>query len=121
MAKVLTKASEVKCAHSGKASLSSSALLKVGGDPVLREADVKGASLSGCSTTNRSPTQANQTKDVKCSSVSSVATDEATKLMADGKPVSLDTLTGMSDGTLADVTPLPGVSASAKQSKLTAI
>jgi hypothetical protein len=120
MAGVLTEGSDVKCGHDpGKASPSSSALLKVGGKGVLRESEVK-TSVSGCGTVNRSPTQADPTTDLKCSSITAVTGGKATKLMAGGNPVILDTLAGDTDGKKKDE-PQKKVKGEAKQEKLTAV
>jgi hypothetical protein len=118
MAKVLTTGSDVKCAHGGSANPSSSAQLKVGGNPVACEANVTDVTLSSCGTPTTPPPQG--PKNAPCSKVKAVSAGQATKLMAGGKPVMLDTLAGTTDGTVSNVTPQPGLSASANQSMLTA-
>jgi len=53
--------------------------------------------------------------------VSSVTSGEATKLKVNGQAVMLDTLSGTTDGMVAKTTPQMLLSATAGQTKLTAI
>jgi hypothetical protein len=116
MAGVLTTASTVLCGpdvppnHGGTVAVSSTAKLKVNGNPVLIKSSIAGKSVGGCKTP-----QSNSTKP--CTTVSSVLSGEASKLKAGGSPVMLDsTLSGQTDGA-----PPGTLSASAGQNRLTAI
>jgi hypothetical protein len=105
---VLTTASEVKCANSGKAQTSGQSKLKVSGSPVLTLPGIVGKTISGCTIVDSTP---NAT--VQCKSVVS-ASGTASKLKVNGAPVALDTLTGLSQGTP------PALTATANQQKLKA-
>jgi hypothetical protein len=106
MANVLTTASDVKCANSGKATTSGQSKLKVSGSPVLVLSGIQGKTITGCLVADSSST-------VKCKSVKS-ASGTAAKLNVGGAAVALDTLTGLSEGTP------PALTASANQQKLKA-
>jgi hypothetical protein len=108
MAGVLTTASDVKCANSGKAQTSGQSKLKVSGSPVLVLTGIVGKTIGGCTIVDSTP---NGT--VQCKSVVS-ASGTASKLKVSGAPVALDTLTGLSQGTP------PALTASANQQKLKA-
>jgi hypothetical protein len=119
MAGVLTTADTVKCGHqSGKVSTSSSAKLQVDGSAVLLKTSIANKSVSNCGTQPKSDSSG--PTDTKCNSVSSVTKGEATKLKADGKPVMLDTLAGMTDGMVSKTTPQTKLKAATDQTKLTA-
>lgn len=105
---VLTTASEVKCANSGKAQTSGQSKLKVSGSPVLVLSGIQGKSIGGCTVQNSSSPTTKQ-----CTTVAS-ASGTALKLKVSGAAVALDTLTGLSDGTT------PALSATANQQKLKA-
>ncbi len=116
MGAVLTTASKVACGHDpGKVATSATAKLKVNGNLVLLKSGIAGKSVSGCSTV----TDPN-TSTLQCSTVTSVTAGEATKLKAGGSPVMLDTLAGATNGTVSG-TPQTKLSATASQTKLTAI
>src|SRR5258708_18625794 len=118
MSFVLTTSSKVICGHGGTVSTSSSAKLKVSGNPVLLKTGISGQSISGCLTPTMPPPPG--PKSQKCTSVTSVDSGEATKLTAGGKSVVLDTLAGETDGIVANATPQLLLSATAGQSKLKA-
>ncbi len=118
MAGVLTTSSKVICGHGGTVSTSSSAKLKVSGNPVLLKTGIAQQAISGCTTTVKPPPPGPVSKP--CISVTSVDSGEATKLKAGGNPVILDLLTGQTDGTIVNVTPQKLLSATAGQSKLKA-
>ena len=118
MAGVLTTSSKVICGHGGTVSTSSSAKLKVSGNPVLLKTGIAQQAVSGCLTPTTPPPPG--PASIKCTLVSSVDTGEATKLKAGGNPVMLDTLTGQTNGIIANVTPQKLLSATAGQSKLKA-
>jgi len=114
MAEVLTSGSSVGCTHpGGKISLSSQAKLKVKGNAVLLEDDVKGKSISDC------PIPKDESKgtapDTK---VLALTTGKASKLKVGGKPVLLSTLTGTTNG--LPTAPGAQLKVSADQTKLTA-
>jgi len=114
MAGVLTTASVVTCGHSGTVSTSSSAKLKVSGNPVVLKVGVQGKSVSGCLTVTDPNTGA-----LQCSLVATVSSGEAVKLKAGGQGVILDTLSGGTNGTVGGLVQNL-LSATAGQSKLTA-
>lgn len=119
MTGVLTTGSNVVCGHGGTVSTSGAAKLKVSGNPVLLKAGIAGKSVSGCGTPPASDVSGPTA--IPCSSVTSVATGEATKLTMGGTPVMLDTLSGQTDGMVGKVTPQLLLSATAVQSKLKAV
>ena len=112
---VLTTGSKVLCGpdvppnHGGNVSVTSTAKLKVNGNPVLLKSSIAGKSVSDCKTPTSNSTS-------PCLSVTSVTVGEASKLKVGGNPVMLDTLVGTTDGV-----PPGTVPASAEQEKLTAI
>ena len=94
MPTVLTRASTIVCGHQGTVQLSpSQTKLKVDGDAVLVMGDMEGKQIAGC-TTPPSPTSK------PCMTVVSMLVGAAVKLKADGKPVLLETATGLTDGCL---------------------
>lgn len=109
MPQVLTTSADVNCgpapAHGGKATLTSSSKLKVSGVAVLLQSGI--GAIGGCkqSSSNTSP-------DLN---VASIATGPAQKLMSDGSPVLLSTLTGFGDGK-----PPGAITGSDSQTKLAA-
>jgi hypothetical protein len=108
---VLTTASPVLCGHGpGQVETASTAKLRVAGSPVLVLDSVLGKPVPpGC------------TADTPCSSVLTVVTGTAVKLTTAGAPVVLDTLTGTTNGAVSGTTPQPLLSATAEQTKLTAV
>lgn len=109
MANVMTTSGALGCKLGGKATLTSSAKLTVGGQAVLLEDQVSTWSISGCSQTDASKGQ------VQCTAFVTF-TGKAQKLTVSGKAVLLDTFSGVTNGN-PDATSAP---ASAGQSKLTA-
>lgn len=116
---VLTTGSSVVCGHGGTVSTSGSAKLKVTGNPVLLKAGIAGKSVSGCGTPTVPPPPGPPSSP--CHSVASVITGEATKLKVSGSPVMLETLAGTTDGVIGGLTPQTLLSATAGQTKLTAV
>jgi hypothetical protein len=109
MAKVLTAAASITCAHQGKVQFTvSQQTFTAGGQPVLVSGDIEGKPIAGCTQTSAS------TKP--CTTALALVAGMATKLKAGNKPVLLDTATGPTDGSP------PGVWSvqSAGQSKLDA-
>lgn len=115
MAVVLISNSNVTCGHLGKVQVSSSAKLRVNGQPVLLKSSIENKTVANCGTVPNPNTGAKP-----CTKVIAVSTGEATKLKVGGKAVILDTLTGDTDGTVGG-TPQKLLSGTAQQSKLTAI
>ncbi|MDA0160861.1 hypothetical protein OM076_11345 [Solirubrobacter ginsenosidimutans] len=74
------------------------AKLKVAGKAALRIDGIDKMEISGCKLENASGPPV----IVQCKTVAS-ATGEATKLKVSGKPVALDTLTGVGSGSTANV------------------
>ncbi|HZD96152.1 MAG TPA: hypothetical protein VE133_17965 [Candidatus Sulfotelmatobacter sp.] len=116
---VLTTGSNVTCGHAGTVSTSGSDKLKVSGNPALLKTGIASKSISSCATPAASDVSGPTA--IPCSTVSSVATGEATKLKISGAAVMLDTLTGQTDGMVGKVTPQLLLSATAVQSKLKAV
>ena len=82
----------VQCAHLGKVGLTASQTwVTVLGRPVLVRADPEGRPISGCP--NIGPT-------IKpCTSTLKVRSGYSTWIRVDGRPVALDSLVGLTDGT----------------------
>lgn len=82
----------LQCAHLGKVSLiASQQWVTIGGRPVLVRADPEGRSISGCP--NIGPT-------IKpCTTTLAVKAGYSTWVRVDGRPVVLDSVTGLTDGT----------------------
>ncbi len=129
MPAVLTTASSIVCGHSGTVQQSSSEKLKVNGNSVLIKSSVDGQSISGCQTLPAVDSSGTETAR-KCTKVAvdppappgpGVTGGEAVKLKVNGKPVMLSNLTGNTNGMVAKVTPQNLLSATAGQTKLTAI
>jgi hypothetical protein len=116
---VLTTGSNVSCGHAGTVTTSSSAKLKVNGQPVLLKEGIASKSVSACSTPNAS--DASGPTAIPCATVSSVDAGEATKITAGGSAVMIETLAGKTDGMVGKVTPQMLLSAAAGQNKLTTI
>ena len=117
---VLTTGSNVTCGHSpGKVTTTGAPKLHVSGQPVLQKTGIMGKPVSGCSTPPAADPSGPTAKP--CTSVTAVTVGEATKLTVGGQPVMLDTLAGQTDGMVGKVTPQLLLSATAVQTKLTAI
>ncbi len=138
MAGVLTEASKVLCgpapAHGGTVAVSSTAKLTVGGHAVLLESSIADKPVSGCGITPASdPSGPTAEKCLKVSAVPQVpgppppveppaiTGGRATKLTVGSSPVMLDTLAGFTNGMIAKVSPQQNLTATAVQTKLTAI
>ena len=94
MANVVTTVSTVTCGHGpGKVTLTSTAKLKIGNDPVVLA--ISGAPVAGCTTV---PDPNTTTK--LCTTATADA-GTATKLRVGNQPVLLDTLSGSTDGTIS--------------------
>jgi hypothetical protein len=106
MAQVLTTSAQVKCQHGGMAVLTSSSKLAVSGTKVLLKAGVGQLTSPVCPNSGGPPTP-----DLNVS----ITTGLSQKLMSDGNPVLLSTLTGTGDGS-----PPGTVSATESQTKLMA-
>ncbi|WP_049822054.1 hypothetical protein [Arthrobacter sp. H41] len=101
MAAVLTTGSTLVCPHGGTVTLGAGqSKLKVNGKSVLVQADVMGASVSGCGT----PTVTAPPPTKPCTLVTSVLTGPTPKLTVGGQPVLLDNAQGLTDG----LAPAPG-------------
>ncbi|GHE97730.1 hypothetical protein [Streptomyces fumanus] len=90
MPKVLTAAAQLVCAHQGLLTVrASTAALTAGGSPVLVQADILAATVTGC--TNNGP-------GLKpCLKVTAVVTGQSRTLTVSGQPVMLDTALGLTD------------------------
>ncbi|PTL84225.1 hypothetical protein [Vitiosangium sp. GDMCC 1.1324] len=82
----------MQCAHLGKVGLiASQSWVTIDGRPVLVQADPEGRPISGCP--NIGPT-------IKpCTTTLKVQAGYSTWIRVDGKPVVLDLVTGLTDGT----------------------
>lgn len=116
---VLTTGSSVICGHGGTVSTTGVSKLKVSGNPVLQKTGIMGQSVSSCGTPPASDPSGPTA--IPCSTVISVDTGEATKLKVAGAPVMLETLAGKTDGMVGKTTPQTLLSATAGQTKLTAV
>ena len=115
---VLTTASNVTCGHSpGKVTTTGSPKLKVSGQPVLLKTGIMGKPVGSCSTPVVS---APSPVSKPCTSVLAVLSGEALKLTVGSLPVMLDTLSGSTDGLVANA-PQAFLSATAGQTKLTTL
>ncbi len=116
MPAVLTESSTVTCGH-GPASVSTQgqSKLTVANARVLAQGGVAGKAVSGCVTQDDT-----NTGTLKCRLVAAVTTGAASKLTIGGAPVFLDTLAGTTNGNLG-APPPPPISATAGQTKLTAL
>jgi hypothetical protein len=98
MPAVLTTGSTLQCAHGGTVTVTASQqLLTVGGNPVLVEADVNTATVSGCTNTVASAGQK------PCLLLTSLIVGASTTLSVGGQAVLLETALGLTDA----VPPLP--------------
>jgi len=109
----------VTCGHSGNVAVTSTQKLRVNNNPVLVKASIESKVIAGCATVPASDPSGPTAKP--CTAVSSVTSGEATKLKVNGQAVMLDTLSGTTDGMVAKTTPQMLLSATAGQTKLTAI
>jgi hypothetical protein len=112
MSGVLTTGSSVTCSNNGSVATSSSAKLRVAGNPVLVQSGIASKSISNCAHPIDSNSGAN-----KCFTVLTVAPSTfSMKLTTGGSGAALDTLSGTGSAT----NPPDTLSAQAGQTKLTA-
>jgi hypothetical protein len=98
MPAVLTAAARLVCAHQGRLVVhASTSALTVGGAPVLVDADLLAATVSGCTNTNAAAGQK------PCLKVTSIIAGRSATLTVAGRPVMLETARGLTDA----VPPLP--------------
>jgi hypothetical protein len=109
MANVLTTGSVITCLHTGTATLTSGAKLKVGGNPVLLETQATKFLIAKCTQVGTNLTPCTKIATVKSGSVS-------VKLKVGGVAVLLDSLGGTTNGN-----PGKTFSATANQSKLVSV
>jgi len=90
---VVTSSAVILCAHGGRVTLvPKQAGVTAGGAPVMCEGDLVGSPIVGCA-------QAPSVATKPCTLVvSTLPGGSSLKASASGKPVHLDTLTGMTDG-----------------------
>lgn len=120
MAAVLTENSNVTCGHAGSVSTSGVSKLTVNGQPALLENGIAHRTVGNCATPTASDASGRLT-DEPCTLVSSVTGGAATKLKVAGQAVMLDTLTGSTNGRVGGTDPQNLLSATARQTKLSAI
>jgi hypothetical protein len=88
MPTVLNAGASLMCIHGGKVQLSPSQhLLVAGGQPVLVQGDLEGKPISNCPIAGPGI--------VPCATIVSMLVGAATKLTVGGKPVLLETATGI--------------------------
>ena len=92
MANVMTTKGTLACSHGGKATLTSSAKLKIQGAAVLLYSDVIGWPIALCAQTDASNSQ------VPCTAVQSPSAGQSKKLKVGGVAVVLDDLGGQTNG-----------------------
>jgi hypothetical protein len=92
MPTVITRASALVCAHQGTVVLSpTQQKLTVHGEAVLVMGDLEGKPIAGCTVV--------PAPGIKpCLTVVTMLAGASTRLTVDGKPVLLDTATGLTDG-----------------------
>lgn len=99
MPKVLTAQSDIQCAHAGGVKpVASGAKLKVGGAPVLLQGDLDSAPIPPPTLCATVPDP--NTSTIKCTATTSALGGVATKLKVGGKGVLLETVQGMTNGTV---------------------
>lgn len=108
MANILTTDSTISCGHGGTVSTTSTAKLKIGDKPVLIKGNI-GPKVSDCTLKDNT-----STGTLQCQSAT-ITDGEASKLLAGGLSVMLDTL-----GVTTTGKPEGNPTVAAKQSKLTA-
>ena len=94
MPAVLTTAATITCAHGGTVTAQASTTqLSAGGAPVLVQADLLAATVSGCPNANASAGQA------PCLKVTSVTAGVSVNLSVAGQPVLLENAQGLTNAT----------------------
>jgi hypothetical protein len=92
MPAVLTADAKLVCAHQGELKVqASTSSLTAGGLPVLVEADLLAATVSGCTNTNAKDGQK------PCLKVTSILAGQSSKLTVNGQSVMLETAKGLTD------------------------
>ncbi|CCK24484.1 hypothetical protein BN159_0105 [Streptomyces davaonensis JCM 4913] len=92
MPAVLTTAAQLVCAHQGQLMVqASTSALTAGGSPVLVQADLLAATVSGCTNTNTAAGQK------PCLKVTSIIAGRSSTLTVSGQPVMLETALGLTD------------------------
>jgi hypothetical protein len=115
MPAVLTENSTITCAHQGSVQRrAGQGNLTVNGQKVLVLGDLVGAAISGCANPV-APPSGNKT----CTATTAAIGGVSTKLRVGGKLVLLETINGLTDGTLGGA-PQPWSVKSAGQTKLKA-
>jgi hypothetical protein len=96
MGAALTESSTVTCQNNGSVRLSAGqSKLTVDGNKVLVDGDLSGASISACTTVTDPNTAA-----LQCATVSSAMGGVAGKLKVSGKGVLLESIQGLTQGTV---------------------
>jgi hypothetical protein len=110
MSFVLTQHSAVNCAHLGSVAVTGVSRLRVEGGNALRKDGIEGKAVTDCTTVPKSAS--GDPVDITCTAVAqaipgppAVSAGEATKLFLDGAPVMLDTLSGVTNGMVAETQP----------------
>ena len=93
MPAVMTTGGKISCPSEGKATLSSGAKLKAGGNPVLLVPDATTWVIGGC-----------KNGSTPCTAISAVLAGSSTKLKVNGSPVLLQGAKGTTNGTDAAFT-----------------
>jgi hypothetical protein len=107
MAQALTTGSRITCPHQGMFATTSTAKLKVSGQPVLKAPDATSWVATGCTQTGGPPTP--------CTNIASLASGQLMKLKLGGAPALGSGAAGMTTGG-----PPGPVSVVPMQTKLTA-
>jgi hypothetical protein len=90
---VVNSSAVILCAHGGKVTLIPKQMtVTAGGSPVMCEGDIMGSPIVGCA---QPPSVATKPCTLV---VSTLPGGSSLKVSAGGKPVHIDTLTGMTDG-----------------------
>lgn len=90
MPAVLTTAAQLVCAHQGQLLIrASTSALTAGGAPVLVQADLLAATVSGCTNTGAG--------QKPCLKVTSITDGRSSTLTVSGQPVMLETAQGLTD------------------------
>jgi hypothetical protein len=98
MPAVLTAASSLQCVHGGTITVTAGQqLLTAAGNPVLVQADLVTATITGCANTNA------QLGQKPCLKITSLLVGASTTLSVSSQPVLLETARGLTDA----IPPLP--------------
>jgi hypothetical protein len=92
MPAVLTTASKLVCSHHGELKVqASTSALSAGGSPVLVEADILAATVTGCTNTDANA------NEKPCLKVTSIIAGRSTTLTVSGQAVMLESAQGLTD------------------------